>query len=256
MKREKLPLPLQNFPAELHPYLADAELYDSSCHSSARTIYIAPDYYLKIDGRGELRREARMTGWFHRRGLGPEVVQYLTRDRDYLLTRSVPGGDGRSWLDDPERLCRTLAQTLRVLHATPPAGLPASTRLERYLASAEDRDGGCWDESVLMPEFMIRSREEAWSVMQANKSRLKRDTLIHGDFCLPNVILNGGGSGSLIDFSMAGAGDRHIDLYWAVWSLRYNLKTGRYTGYFLDLYGRDRFDITMLPVIAAFEAFG
>lgn len=256
MKQAKIRLSLQSLPAELHPFLAGAELYDSSCRSNARTLYIAPDYYLKIDGRGELKREAQMTDWFYHRGLGPEVVQYLSRDRDYLLTRSVPGGDGCSWLDDPERLCRALAQTLRELHALSPAGLPRSTRLERYLISAENRDGGYWDQSVLMPEFTVRSREEAWRVMQAHKHRLKNDTLIHGDFCLPNVILNGGGSGSLIDLSMAGAGDRHIDLYWAVWSLWHNLKTDQYTGLFLDLYGRDRFDAAMLPVIAAFEAFG
>lgn len=256
MKRAKIQLSPQDFPAELRPLLSKAELYDSSCHSNARTLFIAPDFYLKIDERGELKREAQMAAWFHRRGLGAEVVQYISRGRDYLLTRSLPGQDGCSWLDDPERLCRALAQTLRELHALSPAGLPRSTRLERYLASAEDRDGGYWDQSVLMPEFTVRSREEAWGVMQANKHRLKSDTLIHGDFCLPNVILNGGQPGSLIDLAMAGAGDRHIDLYWAVWSLWHNLKTDQYTGLFLDLYGRDRFDAAMLPVIAAFEAFG
>jgi kanamycin kinase len=55
---------------------------------------------------------------------------------------------------------------------------------------------------------------------------------------------------------MAGVGDKHIDLYWAIWSLQYNLKTDEYTDYFLDQYGRDNFDYHMLKVIAAYELFG
>lgn len=256
MKKIRVGISIQDFPPELHPFLSGADVYDSSSSSSARTLYIDPDYYLKIDERGALRQEALMTDWFHRRGLAPEAVCCLSVDRDYLLTRRAPGEDCLAFLDDPERLCQVLARTLRKLHGLSPAGLPRSTRLERYLASAEDRNGGCWDESVLMPEFMVRSREEAWDIMQTNKHRLRHDVCIHGDFCLPNVILDGGRFSSFIDLPMAGAGDRHIDLYWAVWSLRHNLQTGRYTDRFLDLYGRDNFDQDMLQVIAAFEVFG
>lgn len=92
--------------------------------------------------------------------------------------------------------------------------------------------------------------------MQAKKHRLMADTLIHGDFCLPNVILQDGRFSALIDLRLAGAGDRHIDLYWAVWTLRHYLKTGRYTDYFLGQYGADSFDYDMLRAIAAFECFG
>lgn len=82
---------IQDYPAELRPFLAGAELYDSSWHSNARTFYVPPDYYLKIDERGELEREAGMTAWFHRQGLSPQVVKFLSRDRDYLLTRRASG---------------------------------------------------------------------------------------------------------------------------------------------------------------------
>lgn len=73
---------------------------------------------------------------------------------------------------------------------------------------------------------------------------------------LPNLILDQGKFGSLIDFSLAGIGDKHIDLYWAIWSLEYNLGTDAYTEYFLDCYGRENFEYDMLQVISAFEMFG
>ena len=69
-------------------------------------------------------------------------------------------------------------------------------------------------------------------------------------------VLQDGEFSSLIDLGAAGIGDKHMDIYWALWSLQYNLKTEYYTDYFLDLYGRDNFEPEMLRVIAAFECFG
>ena len=57
-----------------------------------------------------------------------------------------------------------------------------------------------------------------------------------------------------IDVGQAGVGDRHIDLYWAIWSLQYNLGTDAYTDLFLDLYGRGKVDEELLRVVAEVEA--
>ena len=149
-----------------------------------------------------------------------------------------------------------MADTLRHLHSHPIADAPISLRHQRYLDSASDMDGGYYDETVLMTRYPIQSRQEAWQIMQTYQERLKADTLIHGDYCLPNVVLDEKDVTTLIDVSLAGVGDKHIDLYWAVWSLQYNLKTDAYTDYFLDCYGRENFDEEMLQVIAAFEVFG
>lgn len=85
MKKQYIQLSLNDFPKELHPYLVGVDLYDSSCHSNAQTLYLPPDHYLKIDASGELAREAMMTEQFHRCKLGVEVVKYLSTDRDYLF---------------------------------------------------------------------------------------------------------------------------------------------------------------------------
>ena len=53
-----------------------------------------------------------------------------------------------------------------------------------------------------------------------------------------------------IDLGEGGLGDRHFDLYWAMWSLGYNLKTEAYAGRFLDAYGRDRVDEARMDVCA------
>ncbi len=256
MEKKRIQINMDEFPAELHFAVCGAFVYDSSCHSNADVLYSDLGYYIKIDVKGELKDEAALTEYFSQKGMGAEFVCYLSVDRDYLVTREVTGEDMTHSLDDPERLCEILAGALRELHRQPIEGVPVSFRQQRYLESANGDIGGYYDEGVLMDRFPIGSKREAWEIMQANKDRLKCDTLIHGDACLPNLILENGKFKSFIDFNLAGVGDRHIDLYWAIWSLQYNLGTDEYTDRFLDLYGRENVDEEMLRVVAAFELFG
>lgn len=254
IKREVKP-DIHDFPAQVHWLFEDAAVYDSSCSSGAQVLFSDKGYYLKIDGPGALADEAWVGRFFYSLGLGVEVIDYLSLDRDYLVTRMAEGEDLTHFRNDPERLCRELAQALRKLHSQPATHAPVSARLQRYLESAASGEG-VYDQSVLMDRFPIASKEEAWQIMQEKKHRLSADTLIHGDACLPNVIFRNWKFSTFIDFSLAGAGDKHIDLYWALWSLQFNLGTEAYTDYFLDCYGREYFDLDMLKVVAAFELFG
>ena len=84
---------------------------------------------------------------------------------------------------------------------------------------------------------------------------MKTDTLLHGDFCLPNIMLDNWQFSGFIDLDGAGVGDRHIDLFWGMWSLQFNLKTDQYRQRFLDAYGRDDIGESLFPVVAAVEVF-
>ena len=85
---------------------------------------------------------------------------------------------------------------------------------------------------------------------------LKADTLLHGDYCLPNILLDNWKFSGFIDLGAAGVGDRHIDLLWGIWTLRFNLGTNAYSQRFLDAYGRDKAQPELLRGMAALEAFG
>ena len=88
------------------------------------------------------------------------------------------------------------------------------------------------------------------------KSRFKRDTLLHGDYCLPNVILDDFRFSGFIDLGCGGVGDRHVDLFWGAWTLKFNLKTDSYKNIFYDAYGRELIDEEMIRAIGAAEVFG
>ena len=87
------------------------------------------------------------------------------------------------------------------------------------------------------------------------RGALKSDTLLHGDYCLPNIMLDDWRFSGFIDLGNGGVGDRHVDIFWGVWTLFYNLKTHKYADRFLDAYGREAVDRDALMAIAAAEVF-
>lgn len=60
------------------------------------------------------------------------------------------------------------------------------------------------------------------------------NTLIHGDFCLPNILAVDDKVVGFIDLGDSGIGDPWRDYAWCIWSLEYNLKTKDYTPLLLE----------------------
>ena len=98
--------------------------------------------------------------------------------------------------------------------------------------------------------------EEVWRFLQEEKHFLKNDTLLHGDYCLPNVMLDNWAFSGFIDLGNGGVGDRHVDLYWGAWTLNFNLGTDEFRGRFFDAYGRDKVDEDIVRIVASAEVFG
>lgn len=261
MKRTKIQTDLALFPAEAARLLEGAELYDSSCSPEARVLFVDRDggLFLKTAAAGALQTEAAMTAYFHRLGLSAEVLVYCSeRGTDYLITRRLPGEDCLDgvYLSDPKRLCDTTATLLRALHETPPAGCPAD-RIASYSANVRDGfDGRHFEPALFAGLWEFASFAEARNAAEDGLSTLKPEVLIHGDYCLPNIILQNWRLSGFIDLGNGGIGDRHIDLLWGVWTLNYNLKTTAWTDRFLDAYGRDRVEPEKLRSVAAMEMIG
>jgi aminoglycoside phosphotransferase len=60
--------------------------------------------------------------------------------------------------------------------------------------------------------------------------------LVHGDYCLPNVLVSDGKLSGLVDLGGAGLGNPEVDLAAAVWTLQYNFGPS-HARTFLDAYG-------------------
>ncbi|MDE6725289.1 MAG: aminoglycoside 3'-phosphotransferase [Ruminiclostridium sp.] len=261
MKKTLLNTIPKEIPQEIQHFVSGSDIYDSSCSPEARVYFVDKEkgYYLKSSKKGTLEKEAKMTEFFHSKGLGAEVLNYISTDCDWLLTAAVIGEDctHEKYLAEPENLCDTVAIELRKLHETDFTGCPITDRTAEYLADAEKNYlTENYDKSHFPDSFGYRSAKEAFDILTEGKDALKSDVLLHGDYCLPNIILNDGKLSGFIDVGCGGVGDRHIDIFWGLWSLWYNLKTDKYCGRFLDAYGRDKADAEVLKIIAAAEVFG
>ncbi len=262
MNKTPITVNLSEYPDELRPFLSGAELYDSSCSKAASVIFInsGGGFYLKRAESGALRKEAMLTKYFADKGLAPTVLSYITfGGYDYMLSCAANGEDGthRIFLSSPERLCDVLAEAMRALHDTDTSGCPVPDRMSDYFVYAEKRyREGAFDPIGFSSECDFKTADKMWRFASERRRLLRSDTLIHGDFCLPNVILNEWKLASFIDIGNGGVGDRHIDLFWAAWSLCFNLKTDKYRSRLFDAYGRDKIDPEALLAVEAFEAFG
>ena len=190
----------------------------------------AGNCFLKIAPAGKLERAAALQEYFHKLGLSAPLVAYDRDDeRDYLLVEAVRGRSGIEVLDRPEWLAETLGRAVRALHEMDARDCPVADVNGQALALYERETGHAFS---------------------GDASVLRQDALLHGDCCLPNVFFDEKGFSGFIDLGEGGLGDRHFDLYWAMWSLEYNLKTDAYSGRFLDAYGRDAVDAARLDVCA------
>ena len=261
MKRTEISIDPSDFPAPFRPLLENTRVFDSSCSPEARVFYIEQrgGLFLKRSAEGTLKKEARLAHYFHGKGLGAHVVSYHTENGfDWLLTTRVEGEDctHATYLADPTRLCDLIATELRALHELDGGDCPI-IHTQNYVDTVEKNHRcGMFDPCFLPPHLRGLTAEDAYTFFEQNKHRLATNTLLHGDYCLPNILLKDWEFSGFIDLGNGGLGDRHIDLFWGAWTLHFNLGTDAYRERFFDAYGRDKIDPSLIDLVAVAECFG
>lgn len=228
MKRTQTAIDIETMPLTIRPYLSGATIYDSSSSEEARTFFISGSerVFLKIGQKGSLEREYEMTSFLHKLNVAPNAIAYTSESAyDYLLTEAVDGEDGVApeHIGNPQKLTYVFGEYLSMLHSLPTTGCPYPNRTDELLQEA-------------------RGKGIDLRVLGAYTYSAADHVLIHGDYCLPNLIMDHYSFKGFIDLGYGGIGDRHYDLYWGIWTLRYNLKTDQYRELFLDAYGRSKVD--------------
>ncbi len=111
----------------------------------------------------------------------------------------------------------------------------------------------CADEFIGNPVLLVDLLVKAINILHTTKVSDTKyvidkeyNTLIHGDFCLPNILADDDVISGFIDLGDSGIGDPWRDYAWCIWSLEYNLKSDAYTGLLLEKLGiefdKEKFD--------------
>ena len=219
-----------HLPQKISALVGNIPLEGEDIGRSGAQVLRCGDSFLKIDREGVLERSAKAQEYFAKKGLSSSLVAYERENgQDFLLVKAVPGEYAccARYLEEPEKLAAMLGETMRMLHETDAADCPLRDANERALSMyAAEHDG--------------KAHEKA--------SLLKKEVLVHGDHCLPNVFFENGRFSGYIDLGDAGFGDRHLDICCAVWSLGYNTGSGKWTDRLLDAYGRELLDEQRLRI--------
>lgn len=94
------------------------------------------------------------------------------------------------------------------------------------------------------PSLLIRLLIDAYNMFHSvfvktnykSTGSISFESFVHGDFCLPNILVKNNKVSGFIDLGNAGMGDPLYDLYWCIWSFEHNLKTSIYTKELLDYF--------------------
>lgn len=212
--------------------------------SKARVLMF-PDWVLKI-GPESVRDDGtvRVMRWLEGRLPVPRVLAYEKEDgQSYLLMSRIRGKMAchPDLLRDPDALLPLLAEALHMFWRVDCADCPRIMDVDAELKEARERvEQGLVDventETDTFGPGGFAGPEKLLQWLEDNKPPME-PALSHGDFCLPNVLLDGGGIAGFIDLGDTGVGDKWRDIALCLRSLRHNTDGTygfSYTGYTAD----------------------
>lgn len=187
----------------------------------------------------DLLAEAARLKWLKGMGiLAPHVI-HLEEARGYfwLVAECLPGKDAVRSRDPAAVKTYELAKALRAIHALDPNACPFDETLTVKLARAADR---VKTNDVNADDFDDENRGKTAAELFGEIERLRPTTedivVVHGDACLPNMMLDEGQFSGFVDCGRLGRSDRYQDLALACRSIATNLGS-EWVGAFLRAYG-------------------
>lgn len=127
----------------------------------------------------------------------------------------------------------------KVLPTAKPLKFIVENNIAYYLREYLDGEVLCSPKYLERPNMLIKLLKEALDLFHSASTNGcpfivgNGETLIHGDFCLPNILVKNDKIVGFIDLGHAGIGDIWCDYAWCIWSFEYNLNTKEYTPYLL-----------------------
>lgn len=162
-------------------------------------------------------------------------------DVAWFLTEALPGRDATAeeFRSDPEALVDILANGLREFHEAAPAETcPFDFVLDTALGVVRNRVAAELVNPVEDFHREHRHLDAASALAELERTRPEGEHLVvcHGDYCLPNVLIQGDRATGYVDIGELGVADRWSDIAVGAWSVTWNLGEG-YEDRFYASYG-------------------
>lgn len=255
---------LQRLPKELRRIVGNSSLTRNTVGWSNSDVFYLEDLhsYLKVSPYNELEPleyEVAVLKWLHGKLPVPEVRYYeKTQGREYLLMSEIEGVDCSNSVHhtNKEGVVRNLAAGLRQIHSLDISECPFDQTLTIKLEKARLKmERGLVDEDDFEPQYQGKTARELYELLLETKPADEDLVFTHGDYCLPNIILNNNKVSGFIDLGRAGVADRYRDLALAVRSILYNLGSEQWVDLFFECYGITDRDQTKIDFYILLDEF-
>ncbi len=204
---------------------------------SDSSVLIFDDMVLKIQPVSKsYENEHLMMNWLKNKISVPECICNVTENgKNYLLMSKIGGKMSceDEYMSDPNLLISVLAEAMKKLWKVDISDCPVKNDLSTVLKEAEYRvESGFVDVSDAEPDTFgkggFKDPEELLRWLYDNKPK-ENLVLSHGDFCLPNVFINGDKFSGFVDIGRMGVADKYQDIALCYRSLKHNFD-GIYSG--------------------------
>ena len=185
--------------------------------------------YLKIDPRSSkfsLWQEKLRLDWLKNKLPVPEVLLFAEdENNEYLLLSEISGVSAidDSLKNDIPHVIEQLVNGLKMIHNLPIEKCPFDTQLDDKIEVARERMlKGLVEEEDFDDERQGRTAEDVFEELIATEPPDEDLVFTHGDYCVPNVILENGKLSGFVDWAEAGIADRFQDIALLSRSVRHN----------------------------------
>ena len=217
--------------------------------------------YLKIAPMAhgmELLREKRRLDWLQGRLPVPDVVGYETDDQsEYLLLTSLRGRHAATLTAEElnEKTVHVIATGLRAIHAISIDDCPFHMALDSEIRRIKyNVVNGLVDEAAFDSPRLGRSAAELFEELLTKRPADEDLVFTHGDYCLPNVMIDQDEVSGFLDWGRAGVADRYKDIALAIRSLE--RRAGRdLTSTFSEAYGLSRPNVDKIEYYKLLDEF-
>jgi aminoglycoside phosphotransferase len=207
--------------------------------------------FLKVADRNSdvnLRREKEVLEWLSGKISVPKVLHFEeTGANTFLLISEIKEinlADCLKISKAKENLISDLAKRLKQIHTISTEDCPFQQTLRIKLQNArENIKNGLVDRGDFEDENIGKSAEALFDELIESKPDDEDLVFIHGDFCLPNIIVSNGKVSGFVDWERGGIADRYQDIALLFRSFDFNIgNMQQFEDLFCSCYGIEKLD--------------
>ena len=219
-----------NFPKDISDFLGEREYISDTVGMSSSKVLIFSDCVLKISPvSSNIENEYSVLKYFEDKLPIPKIINYIENDGlSYMLMSKMHGKMACSdeYMQNPDVLFSCIKDSLTLLWNYDISDCKIAGNLEKRLFEAEYRVSHNFvDIDDAEPDTFgkdgFKDPEELLFWLYDN--RPKEDLVLsHGDFCLPNIFIDGDKFSGFVDVGKMAVADRYQDIALCYRSLKHN----------------------------------